>query len=128
MASIHRDDDDDPAFVQTDLSQCSQSLGLSAPNTKSKSLMTACYLNSAFPSTLDMIAQHSSSGDACWKGLLANANVGGENVHRGSILGAILGARQGNDKLPGKLKTGLHDAKALEQEIDDFIKTVLKAR
>ena len=35
------------------------------------------------------------------EGLLANANCGGENVHRGIVLGAILGASVGVQGVPG---------------------------
>ena len=34
------------------------------------------------------------------KGILANANAGGDNVALGSILGAILGANNGIEKFP----------------------------
>jgi ADP-ribosyl-[dinitrogen reductase] hydrolase len=66
-----------------------------------------------------------SYGDFCWKALLANANVGGENVHRGAVLGAILGARAGNEQLPLEMIDGLHDSDALRKEIDAFIESVL---
>lgn len=52
--------------------------------------------------------------------LLANANVGGENVHRGAVLGALLGAATGEAAIPAHLKDGLHDAAALRTEIDAF--------
>ena len=69
-------------------------------------------------------AEHTQSD--VWQGLLANANVGGENVHRGSILGAVLGARAGVGELPPKLISGLHDSEDLKKEIDDFVEAVLK--
>jgi ADP-ribosylglycohydrolase len=59
---------------------------------------------------------------------VANANVGGENVHRGSILGAILGARAGYDRLPPRLVDGLYDKANLAKEIDDFIQVVMNAK
>merc|ERR1712151_272822 len=49
--------------------------------------MSACYLDQSFPPTLDMILKYDKEKDV-WTGLVANANVGGENVHRGAILGA----------------------------------------
>jgi ADP-ribosylglycohydrolase len=106
--------------------EAATALGLrTKPSATSRDAMTACYLGQALPSTLDMVCKYTSN-DNVWQGLLANANVGGENVHRGSILGAILGARAGEDALPINLKKGLHDYAELEQEIDSFVKAVIK--
>ena len=60
-----------------------------------------------------------------WKALIANANIGGENVHRGSVMGAIVGARVGHENLPNQLKSELHDRKQLESEIDSFVAAVI---
>lgn len=57
--------------------------------------------------------------------LLANANIGGENVHRGAVLGALLGAATGRSGIPEHLLRGLKDVGALEQEIDNFVAAVL---
>lgn len=65
-------------------------------------------------------------GNACWQALLANANVGGENVHRGAIIGAILGARAGDEQLQPELKDGLHDKEAIAKEIDEFVESIFK--
>lgn len=54
------------------------------------------------------------------EGLLANANCGGENVHRGIILGALLGAEAGESNIPEHLKTGLRDYAAISAEIEAF--------
>ena len=69
----------------------------------------------------------SSSSSSCWRALLANANVGGENVHRGAILGAILGAYAGDEQLPTEMKDGLYEKEAIEKEIDDFVRSVMKS-
>jgi ADP-ribosylglycohydrolase len=66
-----------------------------------------------------------SSGTTCWEALLANANVGGENVHRGAVLGAILGARAGDEQLPTEMKDGLFDRKDIGREIDLFVESVM---
>jgi ADP-ribosyl-[dinitrogen reductase] hydrolase len=97
--------------------------GIRQPNPRSADEITACYISQSFPPTVNMIAKYQGR---CWEGLLANANIGGENVHRGSILGAVLGARDGLPNLPSRLKDGLYDKVALEQEIDDFVKAVMK--
>jgi ADP-ribosylglycohydrolase len=66
------------------------------------------------------------SGSTCWEALLANANVGGENVHRGAVMGAILGARVGDEQLPPEMKDGLYDKVAISKEIDSFVEAVMK--
>jgi len=52
--------------------------------------------------------------------VLANANCGGENVHRGCLLGALLGAHVGEAAIPEHLKKGLHDAASLQKDIEAF--------
>jgi ADP-ribosyl-[dinitrogen reductase] hydrolase len=68
-----------------------------------------------------------SSGLLCWQALLANANIGGENVHRGAILGVILGARAGDEQLPSGMKGGLYDKNLLRKEIDAFVESIMRA-
>lgn len=53
--------------------------------------------------------------------MLANANVGGENCHRGAAVGALIGAAVGEKGIPEALMTGLHDHQALRGEIDAFV-------
>ena len=67
-----------------------------------------------------------SETEGIWKALLANANIGGENVHRGAVLGAILGARVGDENLPEQLKSGLYDRQSLEEEINSFVDAVMQ--
>jgi len=72
-----------------------------------------------------MIGKYSKQSDGARKGLLANANVGGENVHRGAVLGAILGAHTGLENLHPRLIEGLHNRVELAEEIDNFVKSVM---
>jgi len=58
--------------------------------------------------------------------LLANANTGGENVHRGEILGALLGAAHGAAAIPEELKRGLKYHAQIEEEIRAFLASVAK--
>jgi len=60
------------------------------------------------------------------RGLLANANTGGENVHRGIVLGALLGAQVGEAAIPEHLKTGLKDYEAIRAEIEAFKAAVVQ--
>jgi hypothetical protein len=55
--------------------------------------------------------------------LIANANAGGDNCHRGAVLGALLGAWLGYDAIPLRWRQGLVAGPAVEQEIDQFINT-----
>ncbi|MDD3527936.1 MAG: ADP-ribosylglycohydrolase family protein, partial [Bacteroidales bacterium] len=52
------------------------------------------------------------------KALLANVNAGGDNVHRGMVLGMILGAATAS--IPSKLIDGLVAKNELEKEIEAF--------
>jgi ADP-ribosyl-[dinitrogen reductase] hydrolase len=120
-------DEDDTEF-QNDILQTAKALGIRRmPALTSPDEMTACYLDSSVPSTLQMVAKYSlGSGVRLWDALLANANVGGENVHRGSILGAVLAARtNSNHKDLEKIKDGLYHRQELEHEIDAFVNAVL---
>lgn len=59
--------------------------------------------------------------DSFDKGVLANTNVGGENCHRGSALGALMGAGLGESRIPRRLIDGLHDSAAIRGEIDAYV-------
>lgn len=59
------------------------------------------------------------------EGLLANANCGGENVHRGAVLGALWGAHVGAEAANSQYAAQLHDREALAGEIEAFVDAVL---
>ena len=61
------------------------------------------------------------------KAVLANANVGGENCHRGSAIGALVGASVGEKNIPRALIDGLHDSKAIDIEITAFVNSISHA-
>jgi ADP-ribosyl-[dinitrogen reductase] hydrolase len=90
--------------------------------TSSNNLMTACYLDSAVPSLLAMISDDTTKQTPVWQSLLHNANIGGENVHRGSCLGAILGAvgQVGDD-----VTAGLFPQAAIAAEVIAFAAAVV---
>lgn len=79
--------------------------------------VVACYLTSSYPSLMHFAAKYATDFE---RGVLANANAGGENVHRGIVLGALLGAAAGESAIPEHLKTGLKEYDALRQEIEAF--------
>lgn len=74
-------------------------------------------MHSSYPSLIHFAAKYSPDIE---RGLLANANCGGENVHRGISLGALLGAQVGEKNIPEHLKTGLKDYEAIRDEIEAF--------
>jgi ADP-ribosyl-[dinitrogen reductase] hydrolase len=117
------------------LSGTARAIGMQrAPAKTGADQMTACYLDSSMPALLDSVAKYDSNNNdndqksSVWTALLNNANAGGENVHRGSCLGAVLGARVGMESLAPvpELVAGLYDHEALRQEIDEFVAAVMK--
>lgn len=56
--------------------------------------------------------------------VLANVNAGGENVHKGMLLGALLGAAHGASRIPPALKEGLVDSAGIAADIDAFVAAV----
>ena len=69
-------------------------------------------------SLLLLLAKHGDDLRGC---LLANANAGGENVHRGLVLGALVGAQVGARAIPDELKRGLKHSVEIEHEIARFV-------
>lgn len=112
--------------MQQPLIDAARALGLSSPRSDRRDQMSACYLSGSLPPTLDMLSKYVDK--SCWEALLANANIGGENVHRGAVLGAILGARSGDEGLPNELKEGLFHRKELEKEINSFVDAVIGSK
>lgn len=64
---------------------------------KSNDPMVACYIDSAFPAMLFFAYKY---GEDVEKAILASANAGGENVARGALLGALVGAQHGFSAFP----------------------------
>jgi ADP-ribosyl-[dinitrogen reductase] hydrolase len=81
---------------------------------------SACYIADAFPASLYLAWKYADDFAA---GVLANANLGGDNCHRGAVLGAMLGAAVGTDRMPSRFFNGLHAANALRQLIDELLRT-----
>lgn len=51
--------------------------------------MSACYIDQSFPAMLFFVYKYADSFE---QAILANANAGGENVARGALVGALVGA------------------------------------
>ncbi|MDD9957877.1 MAG: ADP-ribosylglycohydrolase family protein [Gammaproteobacteria bacterium] len=77
---------------------------------------SACYIADAWPSVLYLAYKYTASIEA---GLLSNTNLGGDNVHRGAILGVLLGLC-GAKTVP-LLFSQLKDSEGLEKEITALI-------
>jgi len=61
---------------------------LSNSNVSDLSYSTACYISGSWPIILFIAFKYCENP---LQGLLVNTNIGGENCHRGSVLGSILG-------------------------------------
>jgi len=77
----------------------------------------ACYIADAFPASLYLAWKYADDFEA---GVIANANVGGDNCHRGAVVGALLGAAAGTGQIPARFYDGLHDAAALRRPANPF--------
>ncbi len=73
---------------------------------------SACYISDSWPSVLYLAYKYAERPEA---GLFANANLGGDNVHRGIVLGATLGLACNN--IPHELYEELLDKGSIEEEI-----------
>lgn len=70
-------------------------------------LSTACYVEESVPSVIYLSLKYH---DAPEQGLIVNTNLGGDNVHRGAVLGALLGAANGLEAFPSRWIKGLRHA------------------
>jgi ADP-ribosylglycohydrolase len=91
-------------------------------DTGARDPVVACYLDPNFQSLIHFLAKYDDFRDCA----LANANAGGENVHRGLVLGALLGAQIGANGIPEDLKLGLNHSQAIANEIDAFVSARVK--
>ena len=81
-------------------------------------LSPACYIEHSFPAVLYLAARYANDFEAA---LVANTNAGGDNCHRGALLGAILGAALGSRAIPERWIQGLQSRAELEEEIESFL-------
>ncbi|XP_072049839.1 uncharacterized protein [Amphiura filiformis] len=70
----------------------------------------ACYIDGSLPSMFFLAREFHDDFEG---GVLTNANCGGENAHRGAILGSLLGAESGRAgrQIPQRFIDGLHSSK-----------------
>jgi ADP-ribosyl-[dinitrogen reductase] hydrolase len=67
---------------------------------------TACYLDGAMPATFYLALRYT---DDPAEALIANTMAGGDNCHRGAVLGALLGLDGGAARFPERWRTELVD-------------------
>jgi len=76
----------------------------------------ACYISDSWPGVLYLAYKYA---DTLLEGLIANTNLGGDNVHRGAVLGVILGLINGvtdEDKF-----VRLANSSALQEDITRLV-------
>jgi ADP-ribosylglycohydrolase len=69
-----------------------------------KLVSNACYLEDALPATYYLALRYTDNFE---QGMISNTHLGGDNCHRGVVLGAILGAAGGCENIPGDWVGGL---------------------
>lgn len=67
-------------------------------------LSPACYIKDAFTASLYLSWKYAEDFETA---VIANTNAGGDNCHRGSVVGALVGAAVGFQRIPGRLVAGL---------------------
>jgi ADP-ribosyl-[dinitrogen reductase] hydrolase len=85
-------------------------------------LSNACYVDEAFPSVLYLALKYALDFES---GLISNTNLGGDNCHRGAVLGAILGAASDTDPIPDRWRAGLEARQRLEPLIESLVPTMV---
>jgi len=78
-------------------------------------LSPACYIEDAFPASLYLAWKYANDFEA---GVIANTNVGGDNCHRGAVVGALLGAAAGTAGIPARFLAGIDGAAGLRAQLD----------
>ncbi len=81
-------------------------------------LSPACYIDQSFPAVLYLAARYADDFEAA---MVSNTNLGGDNCHRGAVLGALLGAALGFDAIPDRWIQGLASRDELAEEIETFL-------
>lgn len=80
---------------------------------------TGCYPEQSLPVLMYLLYKNDFDFEAS---VLANANAGGDNVHRGIILGMLAGAA--SEEIPKALKESLVEYESIDKEIEAFVKII----
>jgi len=79
---------------------------------------TACYISDSWPNVLYLAYKYCNDPATA---MLRNTNLGGENCHRGSVLGSIVGLCTPNNSAAYNLTSQLKNFNAIEKEINDLL-------
>ena len=83
---------------------------------------SACYITDSWPSVLFLAGKYKDDTKAA---ILANTNLGGDNVHRGAVLATILGLCNDNESQQlDQWFTSLEDYRVIESEINDLLAVI----
>jgi ADP-ribosylglycohydrolase len=121
---LFRDPDQSTAEILEDTARKSVSFDLRKLLNKSISdrhvigrvFSPACYISDSWPGVLYLAYKYRES---LMKGLIANTNLGGDNVHRGAVLGVILSLMNEGSEVEQFAK--LCDASSIQGEIELLI-------
>ena len=80
---------------------------------------TGCYPEQSLPVLMYLLNKNNFDFK---DSVLANANTGGDSVHRGIIIGILAGAA--SDEIAQELKEGLAQYESINTEIEEFIKII----
>ena len=83
---------------------------------------SACYISESWPSLLYLTYKYL---DRPKQALIVNTNLGGDNVHRGAVMGALLGLATGQTVV--ELFDQLADRQKIDAEIDSLLSAVTAA-
>jgi ADP-ribosyl-[dinitrogen reductase] hydrolase len=86
---------------------------------------TACYIAEAFPASLYLSWKYAADFEA---GVIANANLGGDNCHRGVVIGSLIGSAVGVSKMPQRYLDQIDEATRLRDQIHQLIRPSPAAR
>ncbi len=80
-----------------------------------RTFSAACPVTGSVPAVLYLALKHGADFE---KALVANTNLGGDNCHRGAVLGATLGAALGQHAIPQRWLDGLVEHDRYQRLID----------
>ena len=121
---LFRDVDENPEQYIADTAQRSMGINVRSLVARARSdsdvvggrYSPACYITDSWPSILYLASKYVQDPQA---GLLANTNLGGDNVHRGAVLGVILGLA--TSRTVDDFFQNLKDRQAVDEEIGFLI-------
>jgi ADP-ribosyl-[dinitrogen reductase] hydrolase len=114
MWHLHMDLEQNPLNFHTLIQKAEDDIVL-------KKFATACYPEHGVPLLLYTMYKHHFHVEHT---LLSNVNMGGDNVHRGMVLGLLVGAV---NAIPTHLQKGLLNYKSLQEEIEAFTQIACQA-